>query len=328
MERILSKEEIAELLTAVREGEIDTGSPPEIAAAEVEAAPIDILQSLGTGRWRIPNFELILDAFARNFGISLTNFLQSSVTVKRTSIQVMEFDAFSQNLEGHGAFGIIRMTPLKSGGLLIANNALSFVLVEILLGGAITSRPLLLKRALTPIEINIIEGIIKDACVDIERAFQQVFKLNATLMNIEINPKMINIVTPNTQVMVTEFDIQIESFPGTLTLVIPCNALEPLREALKEGVSSLSGKQAVSWDSLIAKELNNLEINLTAQSGEVALPIRDILNFKKGDVIFLDYDPNAPIRMLVENRPKFFALSGVHKGKKAIKITGRIGKGD
>jgi flagellar motor switch protein FliM len=43
-----------------------------------------------------------------------------------------------------------------------------------------------------------------------------------------------------------------------------------------------------------------------------------------GDILDLDYDPSAPLKVLVEEKVKFFAIPGTHNGKKAISLTGVI----
>ena len=58
-----------------------------------------------------------------------------------------------------------------------------------------------------------------------------------------------------------------------------------------------------------------------AQSGVVELSVGTVLSFKKGDVIPIDYDLNSSLKVLVEEKVKFFAQPGVQKGKKAISLT-------
>jgi flagellar motor switch protein FliM len=41
-----------------------------------------------------------------------------------------------------------------------------------------------------------------------------------------------------------------------------------------------------------------------------------------GDILELDYDPSAPLKVLVEEKVKFSAIPGTHNGKKAISLTG------
>ncbi|HKK01776.1 MAG TPA: hypothetical protein VJ955_06370, partial [Desulfuromonadales bacterium] len=97
MERILTKEEIEELLSAVQEGEIDAELEPdqEASAAPVRrTASLDLVRAHSAGRGRIANFDIILDAFARNLGTSLTSRLQRSVVVKREGIDSQEFEHF------------------------------------------------------------------------------------------------------------------------------------------------------------------------------------------------------------------------------------------
>jgi flagellar motor switch protein FliM len=70
------------------------------------------------------------------------------------------------------------------------------------------------------------------------------------------------------------------------------------------------------------EEILDMPTTMIAQSGTLTLPLSQVLSFKKGDIIPLDYDPNAPLRVLVENNLKFFARPGVHAGKRAISLTG------
>ena len=48
----------------------------------------------------------------------------------------------------------------------------------------------------------------------------------------------------------------------------------------------------------------------------------------EGDIIDLGRTPDAPLHVLVENRPKYFALAGNHNGKKAIRISDKIKAGE
>ena len=74
-------------------------------------------------------------------------------------------------------------------------------------------------------------------------------------------------------------------------------------------------------------ELDYMDVELEAVLATLSLRVRDILNFKVGDVIDLGCKPDAPLQLRVENRPKFHAVAGVQDGKKAIKIMGRIPSG-
>ncbi len=327
MERILTKEEIAELLSAVREGEIETASEPDQPVAQRTVTCLDLVRGHGPGHWRVANFDIILDALARNCSISLTNRMQHSVSVKRVDIESVEFDPFLQTLKGHGAIGIIRLDPLKGGGLFIFDASLSFSLLEIMLGGSSGSKSVVMGRPMTAIEMNVIKSVMADVCIDLQKAFRPLQKLETSMMKIEVNPRMVNIFAPETEVLVAKFNVSVDSLSGTMSLVIPYFSLEPLREKLKDGILSISSTRDKSWFAFLETELANMETSVAAQFGEVTLKIRDILNFQVGDIIDLNSDPKKPLRIMVEQKPKFLALAGVRNGKKAIRIAGRLEQG-
>ncbi len=87
----------------------------------------------------------------------------------------------------------------------------------------------------------------------------------------------------------------------------------------------VSAIQNSKWQSVVCEELDHMEVELQAHLATLSLRVRDILNFQVGDVIELDCKPDTPpLKVMVEQRPKFFGIAGVQGGKKAIRVMGRI----
>lgn len=326
MERILTKEEIAELLSAVREGEIDMTLEEESVAAERSVSRLDLTRISAPGQRRIGNLDVIFDVFAQNCGISLTNRLQRSVTVRRGAIDSMPFDRLLQGFSGRGAIGIIRLDPLRWGGLINFDEKFCFYLVESLLGGA-EGRLMVPDRGLTAIEMHVVRGAISDACSDLSKAFRPLEKLEASVASIERDPRLVNIVPPDAQVLVVRFTLSVGGLSGEMALTLPHASLEPLREKLREGVSPFLHHRSDSWRNHFLGELHQMETEIAAQVGTVVLPVRDILNFQVGDIIELGCDPSAPLRLVVEGKSKFQGHAGVRNGRKAVRLTSRITNG-
>lgn len=328
MDRILSQEEISELLSAVRQGEIDVEpeSDGEASVAEREVSKVELVRMPGQGRWRVASFDLVLDAFARNFATSLSNRLQQSTAVRRTSIQAMAFDALLQQLSDHGAHAVLRIEPLRYGGLFALDETLAFTLVELLLGGSGASANRLPQRALTTIEANILKSTVVDACSDLGKAFRTLETFQPSLVKIVNTTRQVTIVPPDTDVMVAKFAVTINQATGTVALVIPLASLEPLREKLRqEAVPSASSTG--SWLPQLSGELDELEVPLAARLASISLPLREILNFRVGDIIDLNTDPGAPLNVLVEGKAKFLGLAGIRNGRKAVRLGQRTTNG-
>ena len=324
MELILSKQEIADLLCAIKEGQVATEAvAPEQSAKFANAEPINLLHMANKNscQLRIPNFDIILDTFAQNYSTSLTNQLQRTFTISRIGIECTVFNEFMTAQKNSGAIGVISLDPLKYGSLFILDQQLSFTMIEIMLGASSDLDPLKLDRKLTTIELNILKSVMTKACDDLSKAMRPLINLNSSLIKVESNSRLVSITDPDAEVVVGRFKIQIGNLSGELKMLFPVATLEPLKERLRD-LLSVRTSNFGEWSERIIDEILAMETSVIAQSGTITLPLNKVLSFKKGDIIPLDYDPNSPLKVLVEDNLKFFASPGIYAGKRAISLTG------
>ncbi len=327
MEPILTKEEISDLLAAVKQGEISTEEIPPKKPQTLSPASgrptddVDLFQLYvhQDSTQRIPNFDITLDNFAQNFGISLTNQLQRTFIVSRSSIETMQFQEVLVALNNQGAIGILGIDPLKHGCLIHFDSLLAFTLLETMLGATVDSESLALDRTLTTIEINILKNIMTGSCTDLQRAFRPFIEMEATLIKVENNFRLVSIVEPETEMLVAKFQIKVGGQKGNMTLAIPYVSLDPIREKLKNMMTVTSTEN--SWTSIIEEHILAMGNTVTARSGMFQLSIKDILALQTGQILDPGYNPNQPLTILVEGKPKFMAQPGERAGKKAIHIT-------
>ncbi|SDZ74029.1 flagellar motor switch protein FliM [Desulfuromusa kysingii] len=330
MEKILSKEEIADLLSAVRHGDVDIESvgsetgPASQAKRSASAELCNLFKADGPEGWKLKNYDLILDSFARNYALSLSTRFQRSAQIKLEALESMTFAALLQRLSGHGAIGVLQMEPLTGGALLIFDEQLSFSLVEMVLGGTSDNQPLIPSRSMSAIELNVIRDVINSGCPELNKGFLQLQEIKASLVEVVSNLRLLNFVNPEVGVVAARFKVSIDILEGDITLVLPHTALEPLQKKQRVKAVPTSAGQNSKWQSLVFNELDHMDVEIEATLATLSLRVRDILNFQVGDVIDLGCKPDIPLKVMVENRPKFLAMAGVQGGKKAIRIKGRI----
>jgi flagellar motor switch protein FliM len=322
MEPILNRAEIADLLRSIHKGQISLDMDDE-QNDFLACSPVNLFQLARPDReqFRIPNFDIILDAFCIQYATSLTNQLQRTFSVKRVSLETYEFQKFMADKNVPGAIAILDIPPLKQGALIIYDPKLSFSMLEIMLGASADIDTLELDRQLTTIELNILKTPMDDACVDIDKAFAQLLETNTKLLKLENNPRLVSIVEPEGEVIVGTLLVKTGQYSGQIHMVFPFGTLEPLRELLKELLSHASQNKS-SWHEIIEEQLQDIPVTVIAQSGTIELRVEDVLGLQVGDVLGLDYDPNSPVQVLVENIPKYYAVPGTNNGKKAISLTG------
>ena len=326
MEKTLSQEEINDLLQAIESGEVDIESEAEDEASKHrDLNRLDLFRGQTSAKWRVANFDIILDAFARNNGITLANRFRQSASVKRVSLENETFETFLQDLQEQAVIGIVRFEQLRSAGLLIFDYPLSFCLLEVMLGGTSDSGVSIPDRELTSIEVNVLKNVMQEVCQDWDKAFEPLEEIETTLVQAEINPRLVNIVTPDTEVLISRFSVKAGNIFGQMTLAIPFFALEPYKEKLKNrmfDVITVSGGQV--WTQSLQDELVNVEVDVSAVFASFPLTIREILNLKAGDVIELDGGAGEEQYLAVEDKKKFKAVTGVKNGKRAVRIVEKI----
>jgi flagellar motor switch protein FliM len=325
MDPILKKSEITDLLNAIRDGKVSLDLDENEQNSFLACSPLNLFQLARPDReqFRIPNFDIIIDVFCRSYATSLTNQLQRTFSITRTALETFEFQKFMADKNQPGGIGILDMPPLKHGALIIIDPKLSFSLIEIMLGASSDLESPLLDRRLTTIELTILKTILTDACRDLNKAFFQLLDLDTTLIKLENNARLVSIVEPEAEVIVGTLLVKVGEYSGEIHLVFPYATLEPLRDLLRE-LLNISTTSRGTWQDVLEDEVLEIPASITAQSGTITLSVKQILNMELGDILSLNYDPSAPLKVLVEENVKFSAIPGTHNGKKAISLTGII----
>lgn len=324
MEPILTKQQIADLLAAIKAGKVPLDVDDEDRDEHFLACtPINLFQltQRKDEHARIPNFDIILDNFCRNYSISLTNQLQRNFNITRTSMDSCEYQEYLARRKVPGAIGMLNMSPLQHNSLLVFDRQLSYSMIEVMLGASTELDPLQLDRPLTTIELSILKTTMKDACSDIEKSFKSLIDLQVNLLKIENNTRLVSIAEPESEVLVGTFHLKVDDLSGEIDLVFPAMTLDPLREKLRE-LLMVDVTTRDTWKETLENAIKSTTVDIIAQSGSVILTIDKILRLNEGDIIQLDYDPNSPLKILVEDQLKFNAIPGTSNGRKAISITG------
>jgi flagellar motor switch protein FliM len=330
VEAILNKEQIADLLEGIKSGRVSTDLEGDDAAFDMaNVSPLDLfnLASAADKQQRIPNLDIILDNFASNFAITLTNQLQKTISITRTEINTLEFEEYLLSQKDAGAIGVLGMEPLKNGALMVLDSELCFSLIETMLGASTEISPLHLDRKPTSIELNVLKSIMLTACGDIDKSLEPVTELDSSIVKVESNSRLVSIAEGDAEVLAGKFQIKFGSLSGTFDLVFPVATLDPLRDELRDLLTVKTVRQS-GWHDILADEVFKMSTTLIAQSGTITMPVRKVMKFKKGDILNLDYDPNSPLKILVEENLKFFAIPGTISGKKAIHLTGIYDQGE
>jgi len=196
---------------------------------------------------------------------------------------------------------------------------LVFTVVDNFFGGSGKYHTRIEGREFTPTEMRVIQLLLKQTFADLVEAWAPVLPVEFEYMNSEVNPHFANIISPREYIVVCRFNVELEGGGGELHVAMPWAMLEPIRELLDAGVQSDRVEKDENWIRALRTQLQDAEVELSSTLARRTITLRELCQFKVGDVIPIDLPPTVALE--VEHSPLFTGEFGIHNGKNAIKVT-------
>lgn len=325
MKKILTREEIDALLNDVAEGRIDPEK--ELAMEKGGVLNYDLFNKM-THKGMMPNLDIIYDSFIRSYRVTISNRLRKMVEIKKIGARPYKFDDFLISLPSPVCMGIYKIEPLKGASMLAMDSNLVFAIMDGILGGTGTPRIPEKNRMFTSIELRIMQKIVKDALLDMEKAWAPLHATKMNLVRMEMNPRLVNIVPPEYHVVTMQLEIQIDNIKGNMIFAVPYMTVEPIRDKLKNGIQFDLMAVDSKWSYRLSNELTEAPLELTVEIGNTMISLEELMNLASGDTIVLDKDCRSELVVKVGGVGKYMGLPGTCGGNKAVQITRIIKRED
>ena len=315
---LLSQNEIDELLHGVGEEDLESDNAYPV---DGQARTFDFNSQDRIVRGNMPTLELINERFAREFRVSMFGLMRRTTEISATGIKVMKFSEYSQSLLVPSSLNLTHVTPLHGTALFVIDPKLVFSLVEGFFGGEGRFHTKIEGREFTHTERRITSIVLDMIYGDLKKAWDPIAELEFNLHTTEINPQFAQIVTPTEVVVVSTFDVQLDSGHGELQVCFPWGMLDPLREALDSTTQGDGQQQDSRWFDALKHDIGEAEIDLSVVFTETEMPLRKLLEIEVGDVISVEIEPS--ITLFGEGIPLFEGRYGIHDGHYALELERR-----
>ena len=316
---LLSQDEIDALLHGVDDGDIET---EDEAIEPGTARNFDIASQDRIVRGRMPTLEMINERFARHMRISLFNLMRQACEVSINGVQMIKFGEYVHSLFVPTSLNMVRIKPLRGTALFTMEARLVFSLVDNFFGGMGRFHAKIEGREFTPTERRIISILLEQAFIDLKDAWHPVMDVDFEYLDSEVNPAMATIVSPSEVVVVCGFHIELEGGGGNFHVTMPYSMLEPIREKLDAGIQSDRDSVDERWTLTMRDEILSAPIDLEVKLAESEVTLRDILAWKKGQVVPIEMLDYALIS--AGGLPSFRAQFGTSQNNYAVKIKSEI----
>lgn len=322
MGNILSQDEVDSLLGGITDGQVETETDVSEGIPSVEV--YDFSMPAGPVHLRLPALGIINERLVGLLRTNLQVASRSVIDVNLASTDTVKFSDFCLSLPMPSSLNIFSIEPLRGFSLVVLEGPLVFSFVDSLFGGKGVSHVKLEGRLFTKIETKIVEKIVKIILNDFQKAWSDVYEINAVFIRSEMDPQFVGIGTPDDLVIVNKFEVQLENGNGFITICIPYSGIKPIKEKLKNKFRSEKIDIDQNWKRYIQERIQETMVELSCTMGMAKINGTDLLSMKVDDVIMLDQKSGNSVIINVENIPKFRAYPGACNKKKAVKIIDRL----
>lgn len=177
---------------------------------------------------QIRTISIMHETAARLMTTSLSAALRILAHVHVAFVDQLTFEEFIRSVSNPSSLSIVSLEPLNGTAVFQIDPAVTFSIVDRLLGGKGSTEGANLGRDLTDIEHTLVEGLVKRLLPNLAEGWKEVIPLRPRLTSIETNPQFAQIVPPSEMVVLVNFETRIGDVVGAMNLALPFITIEPI----------------------------------------------------------------------------------------------------
>ena len=293
MEKVLNQAEIDAMVRAASGGAAARSSGPVVQ-------PWDIRQAGQIGREQLRAINQLHELFARNLTTSLGGFLRVVFDCRLVSAEHLTYREFLQRVPEKTYLASCDLAPFDCLGVLQFDLGTAFPIIDIMLGGEGKSGEI--NRELSEIEEQILEGIVRIICRDLQTSWQAI-KLEFNFAASQQISQVQRLMPPDEKNLCLSFEIKLSESSGTLNVAIPALVSNALLR--KISADNIYQRPRIGQESReqIRKRLLDCPFSVELTMSRLEIPLEDLSRLTPGDVLPFQRSASSPAMMEVDEVP-------------------------
>jgi len=294
MEKVLDQREIDEMVRAARSG----AAAPAIAGPVVQRWDIRHAGQIGPEQLRAIN--QLHELFARNLTTSIGGYLRIAFDCGLVSAEHLTFREFLQRVPEKTYLASCDLSPFGAIAIIHLDLGVAFHLIEVMMGGK--GKPGELSRDLTEIEEQILEGVMRVICRDLQTSWQAIkleFNFGACLHISQAQ----RLMPPDEKSLCLSFEIKIAETRGTLNLAVPALVSNALLRKISADISYQRPHSPVEARHQIQKRLLECLFPVELSAPHLNVLAEDISKLAVGDILSFSRSATAPALLQIDDVP-------------------------
>ena len=269
---------------------------------------------------QLRTLENLHDNFARLLSSTFSGAMRAVVGVDTAFVDQTTYAEFIMSLSNPSCSYQFTLGPTNGQAIIDFAMPVVFAFVDRIFGGKGSSQGVE-ARQLTPIEIGVINRIVKRVIEDLEATWEPILRVEITDIELETNPEFMQITAASEIVILLAFEVNSTNASGLVSLCYPFFTLESILPRL--GQQSYVRTNRMNQEELLRQ--NNLRLQKThlpirAELARGKTSFRTLQDLQIGDVLTLDTEITEPTIIYVNDEPKFIGRPGRMGRKNAVQI--------
>lgn len=270
---------------------------------------------------RLPMLDIVFDRLVRLMSTTLRNLTSDNVDVSLDQVSTVRFGDYLDSIPLPTMLSVFKAEEWDNSGLMVTDSAMIYSIVDVLLGGRKGTPAIRIEgRPYTTIEQKLVERLVQVTLSDLSSAFDPLSPVSFNLERVETNPRFATISQSGNACVLARLRIDMGERGGRLEILIPYATLEPIRELLLQMfMGEKFGRDSI-WETHLTEELYQTDVQLQAVLGEVAVPLKTMLNWKVGTRLMLNTHISDELELRCGHVPMFRGPVGHKQQNIAVRI--------
>ncbi len=216
------------------------------------------------------------------------------------SAEHLTFLEFIQRIPEKAYLASIDLAPVGATAVLQLDLTIAFPIIDVMLGGEGKGGEI--TRAITEIEEEVLEGVVRIMCRELQAAWQTIaleFNFGARQQILQTQ----RLMPPEEKSLCLSFEIKMSETRGTLNLAIPAVVSNALLRKISADFSYQRRRGPIEGRLQIQKKLLHCFFPVELCMRGLQVPLEDITALAAGDLLSFSRNASAPAEMLIDGVP-------------------------
>jgi flagellar motor switch protein FliM len=294
--RQLSQQEIDEVFQTAAHGGREPAGTPSVG--------FDFRRLDRLAKSQLTAIHVLHEQFARSVASALSVYLRSYISGTLICVEQTTYSEFAESLPSPTCMVYVSMKPYDGYTVIEINQCLLGAILELIMGGSCKSTAQL-KREITELEQEILQGVFRLIAADLTATWQPVGPIEFVVEIVETQPQLSRRFERTEAVVAIAIELRLEDTIGMINVAIPSITLKMMRHRFEQQRVGQGAKRHEINRAVEEKLTRELILKVDCEVRGSTIRLRDVVNLKVGQVIDFGVRFDEGVTVAVAGVPKF-----------------------